>query len=203
MPASQVDAHRFAALAADGWQALEHGDPQAAESLLSEAMRLWRGPALADVPLTDHATRLEPQRTSAARILPGKADVAEIQELVRQKPWDERLRGYLVQALNQQGRQAEALQAFEDARTLLAEELGTDPSPELRAVHLQVLRGQAHREPPAQLTTFVGRQEELARIASLTSRLVTLTGPGGGPRRGSPRPGHPRGATARVRPPSR
>lgn len=185
LPASHVDAHRFVSLSADGRQALEQGDPQAAESLLSEALQLWRGPALADVALPDHATRLEQQRSAAtgslvaARIRLGKADVAEVQDLVRRNPLDERLRGYLMQALNQQGRQAEALQAFEDARALLADELGTDPSPELRAVHLQVLRGQTHRELPAQLTKFVGRQAELARIASLSARLITLTGPGG------------------------
>ncbi|HUQ58753.1 BTAD domain-containing putative transcriptional regulator [Lentzea sp.] len=185
LAAERVDAHRFASLAAEGRKAWERGDPQAAESLLSEALGLWRGPALADVAAADHATRLEQQRSAAtsalvaARIRLGKADVREVQDLVRQNPLDERLRGYLMQALNQDGRQAEALQAFEDARTLLADELGTDPSPELRAVHLQILRGQTHREPPAQLTSFVGRQEELRRIASLTSRLVTLTGPGG------------------------
>lgn len=181
----QVDAHRFASLAVDGRQALEHGDPQGAESLLSEALQLWRGPALADVDAPDHATRLEQQRSAAtsaliaARIRLGKADVQEISNLVQQHPLDERLRGYLMQALNQQGRQAEALQAFEDARSLLADELGTDPSPELRAIHLQILRGQSHRELPAQLTSFIGRQEELDRIAALTSRLITLTGPGG------------------------
>ncbi len=180
-----VDAHRFASLAAEGRQALEQGDPVAAESLLSEALRLWRGPALADVAAADHATRLEQQRSAAtnalvaARIRLGRADVREVQELVRQNPLDERLRGYLMQALNQDGRQAEALRAFEDARALLADELGADPSPELRAVHLQILRGQTHRELPAQLTSFVGRQEELRRLAALTSRLVTLTGPGG------------------------
>ncbi|MEU0881952.1 BTAD domain-containing putative transcriptional regulator [Lentzea sp. NPDC005914] len=185
LAASHVDAHRFASLATEGQQALEHGDPQGAESLLSEALQLWRGPALADVDAPDHTTRLEQQRSAAtsaliaARIRLGKADVQEISSLVQQHPLDERLRGYLMQALNQQGRQAEALQAFEDARALLADELGTDPSPELRAIHLQILRGQTHRELPAQLTSFVGRQEELQRIASLTSRLITLTGPGG------------------------
>ncbi|MGW4206376.1 BTAD domain-containing putative transcriptional regulator [Lentzea sp. NPDC004789] len=185
LEAAHVDAHRFAELAAEGQRALEHGDPQGAESLLSEALQLWRGPALADVDAPDHATRLEQQRSAAtnaliaARIRLGKADVQEISDLVARHPLDERLRGYLMQALHQQGRQAEALQAFEDARALLAEELGADPSPELRAIHLQILRGQTHRELPAQLTSFVGRQEELRRLASLTSRLVTLTGPGG------------------------
>ncbi|MFD9703257.1 BTAD domain-containing putative transcriptional regulator [Lentzea sp. NPDC059081] len=185
LAADQVDAHRFASLAAEGRQALDHGDARAAESLLSEALQLWRGPALADVPAPDHATRLEEQRSAAtsalvaARIRLGKADVREIQDLVRQNPLDERLRGYLMQALHQDGRQAEALQAFEEARAVLADELGTDPSPELRAIHVQILRGQTHRELPAQLTSFVGRQEELRRIAALESRLVTLTGPGG------------------------
>lgn len=181
----QVDAHRFAALAAEGRRALEAGDARAAESFLAEALQLWRGPALADVDATDHATRLEQQRSAAtsaliaARIRLGTADVQEISALVRQHPLDERLRGYLMQALHQQGRQAEALQAYEDARSLLAEELGADPSPELRAIHLQILRGQTHRELPAQLTSFIGRQDELRRIASLTARLITLTGPGG------------------------
>jgi predicted ATPase/DNA-binding SARP family transcriptional activator len=185
LAAEHVDAHRFAELAAEGQQALEQGDPRGAESLLSEALQLWRGPALADVDAPDHATRLEQQRSAAtsaliaARIRLGNADVQEISDLVARHPLDERLRGYLMQALNQQGRQAEALQAFEDARSLLADELGTDPSPELRAIHLQILRGQTHRELPAQLTSFIGRQEELRRLASLTSRLVTLTGPGG------------------------
>ncbi|ANZ38037.1 hypothetical protein BBK82_20215 [Lentzea guizhouensis] len=179
-----VDAHRFAA--GGGRQALEQGDPQAAEALLGEALALWRGPALADTTATGHADRLERQRQTAshdliaARIRLHKADVGEIQDLVRQHPLDEQLRGFLMRALHQQGRQAEALQAFEDARAVLAEELGTDPSAELRAIHVQVLRGQTRRELPAQLTSFVGRQAELARIASLgDARLITLTGPGG------------------------
>ncbi|MYR55211.1 hypothetical protein GTY54_02775, partial [Streptomyces sp. SID625] len=67
------------------------------------------------------------------------------------------------------------------------DELGTDPSPELAALHLELLRG---REPgsrppalPAQLTRFVGRDAELAAVAAHLadpgSRLITLTGPGG------------------------
>ncbi len=182
---AQVDAHRFAELATAGRQAMEQGDPRAAESLLRAALQLWRGPALADAQAADHATRLEQQRDDAtsaliaARVRLNEADVPEIQGLVGRHPLDERLRGYLMQALDQQGRQAEALQAFEDARKVLADELGADPSAELRAVHLQILRRQTHRELPAQLTSFVGRQAELRRIAALGSRLVTLTGPGG------------------------
>ena len=180
-----VDAHRFAALAAAGRQALDQGDPQAAEAVLGEALGLWRGPALADTTATTHADRLEQQRQAsahhliAARIRLNRADVQEIHALVQQHPLDERLREFLMQALHQQGRQAEALQAFEDAREMLADELGADPSPELRAIHLQILRGQTQRELPAQLTSFVGRQAELHRIAALDARLITLTGPGG------------------------
>ena len=100
-----------------------------------------------------------------------------------------------MRALAALGRPAEALAEFEDARHTLADQLGVDPSAELAAVHLAVLRGEeggagADAEPalPSQLTTFVGREEELKRVRALLGerRLVTLTGPGERARPGWP-----------------
>ncbi|MDP9848075.1 ATP-binding protein [Streptosporangium lutulentum] len=208
-----VDAHRFERLAAEGRGALDAGDPLRAEETLREALDLWRGPALADVleaPFAAaQAARLEELRIAAtedqveARLALGRhrETVAGLQELVAAHPLRERLRGQLMRALYACGRQADALATYEDARRRLADELGADPSPELAATHLSVLRADlppATRAPspaasppdasqdvrhgiPAQLTTLIGRSGELARIGELLAgaRLVTLTGPGG------------------------
>ncbi|MFD3452089.1 BTAD domain-containing putative transcriptional regulator [Streptomyces sp. NPDC058691] len=131
---------------------------------------------------------------------------AELRELVAAYPLRERLRAQLMRALHSTGRQSEALAVYEDARRELADSLGADPGPELAETHLAVLRGDpgpvvralpvsrasgVSRETPAvlrvapplpaQLTSFIGREEELLRIGSLLAgaRLVTLVGPGG------------------------
>jgi predicted ATPase/DNA-binding SARP family transcriptional activator len=133
--------------------------------------------------------------------------VPELQELTAEHPLRERLRGQLMRALQAAGRQADALTAYEDIRQALAEQLGVDPSPALAAVHLAILRGEPPPQPPsaarppaaptaqpapagqelpvtnlpAQLTSFVGREQELQRVGKLLgeARLVTLTGSGG------------------------
>ena len=116
--------------------------------------------------------------------------------LVRQHPLHEKLAGLLMRALAATGRQAEALAAYETVRGRLADELGIDPGAELRAVHLEVLRGEAGSQRPtapaappaaartnlrAQLTSFVGREHDVARVTKALAqyRLVTLVGPGG------------------------
>ncbi|MCT9932853.1 AAA family ATPase [Planotetraspora sp. A-T 1434] len=115
--------------------------------------------------------------------------VAELRDRAAAHPLRERTLGQLMRALYAAGRQAEALTAFEDARRRLADELGADPSAELAAIHLAVLRSDPSLSPgpavrhslPAHLTTLVGRAEDLERIGALLgeARLVTLTGPGG------------------------
>jgi predicted ATPase len=225
-----VDAVRFERLAVEGRRELA-GDPGRARELLCEALSLWRGPALADVATARFAgaavARLEELRLGAvedridAELRTGAAGrlVAELDELVAAHPLRERLHGQLIRALAGAARQADALGAYQRLRDRLADELGIDPSEELQAIHLAVLRGERapgaeprpparQQEPPAgaesspaasaappeaaatgpartnlraQITSFVGRDADIARIAEVLgdARLVTLTGPGG------------------------
>ncbi|MCW3814047.1 winged helix-turn-helix domain-containing protein [Micromonospora sp. DR5-3] len=203
-----VDAHRFLRLADTGRAALGAGDPRRAAEVLREALALWRGDPLADVPeapfAAAQAARLWDRRLAATEdrieaelrlAAPGSpavgALVAELRELVAAHPLRERLHGQLMRALHADGRRVEALTAFADLRRLLADELGTDPSAELVALHATLLRDEVEpragaapsRLPPlpGQLSSFVGREEELRRLGKLLgeARLVTLHGPGG------------------------
>ncbi|MET8848274.1 BTAD domain-containing putative transcriptional regulator [Amycolatopsis sp. NPDC004625] len=193
----EVDVHCFERLAREGRTLLKNGEHQRASAVLGEALALWRGPAfsdLADAPFAAaQAARLEDLRADAAddhveaRLPLGQAEdlLAGLRETVAAHPLRERPRAQLVRALAAAGRPADALAAFEDARRTLADELGADPGPELAEAHLAVLRGETEKPVlpalPAQLTSFVGRGDELRQVAGLLdrSRLVTLTGPGG------------------------
>jgi predicted ATPase/DNA-binding SARP family transcriptional activator len=158
--AEAVDAARFEALALAGHEQLGR-DPGRARALLGEALALWRGPALADAADAAFAApavaRLDGLRLQAledrveADLAAGATDrlVAELEELVAAHPLSERLGGQLLRALALQGRQADALGAYERLRARLADELGIDPSPELQAVHVAVLRGELTPKAPA------------------------------------------------------
>lgn len=193
-----TDVHRFAELAERGRKALRDKDPATAATLLDEALGLWRGPALADVrdaPFAEaQAARLDEQRWAAeedraeAALAMGEhhAVPAALIALVADHPLRERARALLMRALYAAGRQAEALELFEQGRQVLADELGADPSAELTEAHLAILRaeeaaGPAIRRLPTPLTSFVGRETELAQLLPLLARarLVTLIGPGG------------------------
>jgi predicted ATPase/DNA-binding SARP family transcriptional activator len=193
-----TDIVRFEELAAAG-QARLRADPAAAAATLREALRLWRGPALLEVAGTDFGeaviARLDELRLTAterridADLLTGVTEplVAELEELVVTHPLREPLAARLMRALNASGRRGAALEVFEQTRKRLADQLGADPSAELAALHLELLT----ESPPlpaapatnlrAELTSFVGRDAELAEVAGLLGahRLLTLTGPGG------------------------
>jgi DNA-binding SARP family transcriptional activator/ABC-type transport system substrate-binding protein len=143
----QLDADRFEQLVDDARDA----DPHDSAEWLREALALWRGPPLADFTYDDFAqgeiARFEERRLVALerRI---EADLAlgrhqevagELASLVKQHPLRERLRAELMLALYRSGRQAEALEAFADARRTLLDELGLDPSEELRQLQAAIL----------------------------------------------------------------
>ncbi|WP_046777476.1 AfsR/SARP family transcriptional regulator [Streptomyces yangpuensis] len=164
-----VDLHRFTRLVAQGHRELAE-DPAAAARTLHTALSLWRGPALADLAepgRTAHATAPEARRAAALRrrieadLLSGTTAPAlllpEIEALVHVSPYDEPLRALQLRALRAAGRPAEALAAYEHTRRALADALGTDPGPELTALHTELLHPHppqppptpAHLEPPA------------------------------------------------------
>ncbi|MGH9278479.1 MAG: BTAD domain-containing putative transcriptional regulator [Acidimicrobiales bacterium] len=161
--ADQVDAVRFERLVAEG-RSLVADDPASAIARLSEALGLWRGPALADFSFEDffrpHIARLEElrlvateDRTEAELVLGHHGElVGPLRALVDDHPLRERLWGQLILALYRSGRQAEALRAFSELRKLLGEELGIEPGPALRELEADVLAQNpallAPRRPP-------------------------------------------------------
>ncbi|MEU0791601.1 BTAD domain-containing putative transcriptional regulator [Amycolatopsis sp. NPDC005961] len=183
-----VDVHRFERLTAE---ARATPDPAAKSALLTEALALWRGPALDGLADPPRAARLAELRLAAtedrveADLALGRHEqlVAELRELAGEHPLRERLTAQLIRALHGSGRSAEALTAFAEIRERLADELGADPSPELADAHVAVLRAAEPaptRRVPVPLTGFVGRTElDDLRGALADARLVTLTGPGG------------------------
>ncbi|OLE29728.1 MAG: hypothetical protein AUG44_03090, partial [Actinobacteria bacterium 13_1_20CM_3_71_11] len=193
-----VDVRRFERLAARGRAQLRH-DPAAAVGTLRAALDLWRGPALADVAAARFArepvTRLDELRLAAVqdrieaelRLGTGGSLVAELEALVVAEPLREPLVGQLMRALHAAGRPNDALVAYEELRGRLADQLGTDPSADLVALHTALLRSEPapaqekQTNLRAELTSFVGRDHELSEVGRLldTSRLTTLTGPGG------------------------
>jgi predicted ATPase/DNA-binding SARP family transcriptional activator len=207
--AGELDASRFEELTAEGRRALAAGDPRVAAERLRAALALWRGPALAEVAdqpfARAPAARLEELRLQALEVRLD-ADLAlgrhteltaELEALVAENPLRERFHAQLMLALYRASRQGEALRTYRTARERLVEELGVEPGEELRRLEAAVLRQdpaltpdipRADDEPqappgnlPVRLTSFIGRERELAELHVLldSARLVTLTGVGG------------------------
>ena len=181
---------------------------------LAGALGLWRGRPLADVEsqlLRDaHLPRLELLRTEAlerrieADLELGRHGdlVAELRELVREQPLNERLHAQLISALARSGRRAEALAAYRHARGILVEELSVEPGAELQAMHQRVLSGEDEpslplpaepgaptdraapqrneaevpRQLPAAPGHFTGRHDELRRLIDIASGTAPHSG---------------------------
>jgi DNA-binding SARP family transcriptional activator len=145
----QVDANRFERLANEA-RAIDQSEPRAEK--LREALGLWRGPPLADLVYEPFAAveiaRLEELRLAATEdLIDAELElgrhvdlVPELDALIQEHPFDERLRGQLMLALYRAGRQAEALEAYRAARRVLDEELGLEPGPPLRELEQRILR---------------------------------------------------------------
>jgi predicted ATPase/DNA-binding SARP family transcriptional activator len=199
-----VDAHRFEQLAARGRRELAANRFAEAAAVLRTAADLWQAAALSDVldaPFARNAaarldelrTGTEEDRFEAELALGRPAQIlADLGAAAALRPLSERLAMLRMRALAAAGRQSDALAVYQQIRAALGDELGVDPSPELRELHLTLLRGELERPAaptaaatpsrlPAGVTSFVGRQDELARIARLwrTARLITIVGPGG------------------------
>ncbi len=155
LEAGARDSDRFEELVAKGRAQLAAGDAAGAAEAFRRGLALWRGPALADVRFEPFAqaevTRLEELRLACSEALID-ADLAlgrhadivgELEALVAEHPLSERLRGQLMLALYRSGRQAEALAAYREARRMLVDELGIEPSQELRDLEQAILRQEA------------------------------------------------------------
>ncbi|TDO41808.1 BTAD domain-containing putative transcriptional regulator [Paractinoplanes brasiliensis] len=199
-----TDVDRFRELTEEARLAAAAGRVAQARSLFEAALRLWRGEPYSDVPDDDTLTAKraalqqlhDAAQEDSVECLIGMGEnaraVAELEALVRSAPFRERRWVQLAEALYRCDRQTDALAAIRRVRALLAEELGVEPGPQLREVEGRILRHDAGlllRDPgaagparlPRPLSSFVGREAELALLDTLVSaqRMVTVVGPAG------------------------
>ncbi len=179
----QLDLDRFRMLV----DAAKRSPVQERAPKLRQALTLWRGPPLADFALDDFAQpeigRLEELRVSAleerieAELAVGAHAevVGELESLVEEHPLREGLRRQLMLALYRSGRQAEALQVYHDARRVLVDELGIDPSRSLQQLHGAILRQDAELDLGGAAPVAQDRFKDLA-AAMLGGRLVPVLG---------------------------
>jgi predicted ATPase/DNA-binding SARP family transcriptional activator len=191
-----VDVVRFAQFAERGRAALGAGEAERAAGMFREALRLWRGEALAEFVYEEFAqaeiARLGEERVS---VLEDRVDadlacgrhgelVGELEEAVGAEPLRERRRAQLMLSLYRSGRQADALRQFQEARRVLGDELGLEPGPELRRLEAAMLAQDPTLDPAERaaptvasphrrsnlrtpLTRTVGRERELADLRAL------------------------------------
>jgi predicted ATPase/DNA-binding SARP family transcriptional activator len=147
----EVDLERFRVLAERGRDALAAGSPDDAATVLGEALGIWRGPPLAEFAYESfaqgviaqleelHVAALEDRVEAGLALGRSRELVGELRDLVARHPLRDRPHGQLMLALYRSGRQAEALEVYQAFRVQLAEQLGLDPGPRLRALEMQIL----------------------------------------------------------------
>jgi len=195
--AETLDAARFEALVAAARDQADHGSPEQAAATLRQALRLWRGPALADIadaPIARaEAARLEEARLAA---LEGRIEAdlacgrhgelsAELEALTRAHPLRERLWGQRMLALYRSGRQVEALRVYRDLRRFLGEEIGLEPSPALAALETAILQQSPHLDwqavSPAEPPIEAAPPSTAAVTVPAAAPVPTLMSLAGGP----------------------
>jgi predicted ATPase/DNA-binding SARP family transcriptional activator len=206
---SRFDARRFESLVAEASSAKAGRDLTAASALYDKALDLWRGEVLADF-IDEHFPGPERARLADLRLaaLEEQLDCelglghhgelcGRLGDLAGQHPLRERFWALWMVALYRSGRQAEALRAFQQCRSLMVNDLGLEPSLELRRLEAAIVAGdpdllgrpsataggvRPFGNLPRALTIFVGRAAQLSELGRLLgwARLVTLTGVGGG-----------------------
>ena len=172
-----VDVHRFRSLVRSARSTMAAGEPESAAALLDEALRLWHGEPLTDVPSEVLHREVLPglveQRLAALEqridldLDHGRHEerITELVALSTEYPLRERIWAQLCLALYRSGRTAEALDSYRQATTILVEELGIDPGPELQRLHQAVLTND-----PA--LTITAPAPELTRQRPATPRVV-------------------------------
>ena len=182
----ELDVDEFNRLAAAGRAQLADGDAVAAEAALSEALALWRGPALTDFRFAAFAQApiglLEEARAAAsadridARLMLGRAQevLPELEALIRERPYWERLRRAQMLALYDTGRQADALAVFRETRRLFAAELGIEPGPELQQLEREILQQDPALRSRTRTVAPLPRRK--VATASLVVGIAALTG---------------------------
>jgi DNA-binding SARP family transcriptional activator len=177
------DLHRFELLVDEGRSLLARGLAAEASERLRDALSLWRGPPLADFAYESFAqaaiVRLEEIRLAAielridADLALARHDelVGELEALVAEHPLRERLRKYLMTALYRSGRQADALEAYQDARRVLVDGLGIDPSPALQELERAVLRHDPSLDIEAQTPAHVRKVAERSILVAIANEM--------------------------------
>ena len=179
----ELDLHRFERLVDEGRSLLARGLATDASERLHDALALWRGQALADFAYESFAqaaiARLEEIRLAAIELrididlALARHDelVGELEALVAEHPLRERLRMYLMTALYRSGRQAESLDAYQEARRALVDELGIDPSPALQELERAILRQDPSLAVSAPAHAGIGQAAERSILVAVTDEM--------------------------------
>lgn len=197
-----LDSALFSTMVATAHRQAAEGQTVVAAATLRDALNLWRGPAVAGVYsdlVRNAAAVLDEARLTAAEELVrlelelGRhVDITgELQALIAEHPWRERLYGFLMLALYRSGRQAEALEVYRRARAVLTTEVGIEPGQELRDLERAVLRRDPSldlpaaraevgerpavipRQLPRSIADFIGCDDHIAEITRVLTDHVS------------------------------